>query len=223
MFKPADPISLIAFLTIVAGVLVAYVGGTLKAGASKRQTLIFALGITVWLSILSIVVFAGFIDASSVPSLMMFFMGTNLVGVLLACSSIGRRLSKLPLSFLVAFQGFRLPLELVLHSWARQGVIPETMTWTGCNFDILAGSLALIAAPFVNKFLAVAWAVNIVGFLLLLNVMRVAILSSPLPFAWNASPSLNLVFHVPYFLIAPVCVAGALAGHIILTRKLVKT
>ena len=44
-----------------------------------------------------------------------------------------------PVSLPLAFQGFRLPLELVLHSWVRQGVIPETMTWTGSNWDVFIG------------------------------------------------------------------------------------
>jgi hypothetical protein len=55
-----------------------------------------------------------------------------------------------------------------------------------------------------------------------LNVMRVVVLSSPLPFGWNVSPPLLLAFHLPYALIAPVCVGGALFGHIVLTRALIK-
>ncbi len=43
---------------------------------------------------------------------------------------------------------------------------------------------------------------SLLGICLLLNVSRVAIMSSPVPFV-------------------PVCVGGALAGHVILTRRLV--
>jgi hypothetical protein len=42
----------------------------------------------------------------------------------------------------------------------------------------------------------------------------------PLPFAWGVQPPLQLVMYLPYALIGPVCVAGALAGHVILTRAL---
>jgi len=45
-------------------------------------------------------------------------------------------------------------------------------------------------------------------------------MSAPLSFAWHVSPPLLLPFHFPYFFIVPVCVGGALAGHIILTRAL---
>jgi hypothetical protein len=52
---------------------------------------------------------------------------------------------------------------------------------------------------------------NAAGFLLLLNVMRLAIMSSP---------HLQLMMHLPYAWIGSVCVTGALAGHLILFRKL---
>jgi hypothetical protein len=123
---------------------------------------------------------------------------------------------------LVAFQAFRLPLELVLHRWALEGTIPLTMTWTGDNWDIVSGIVALVAAPFAHRHRVVAWGANVVGIILLLNVIRVALLSSPLPFAWMVTPPLLLALHLPYAWIGPVCVGGALAGHIVLTRALLR-
>ncbi|HLL52759.1 MAG TPA: hypothetical protein VK447_04375, partial [Myxococcaceae bacterium] len=102
----------------------------------------------------------------------------------------------------------------------KQGTIPETMTWSGQNLDIITGAVALLAAPFADKSRAAAWIANVVGAALLLNVARVATLSSPLPFAWDVEPKLRLVEHLPYAWIGSVCVAGALAGHVILTRAL---
>ena len=122
-------------------------------------------------------------------------------------------------------QSFRLPLELILHSWVHQGVIPETMTWTGQYFDILSGIASLILGLLVYKNIcarAMAWLANFIGCILLANVIRVVIMSSPLPFAWHVSPPLQLIFHIPYFLIGPICVSGALAGHIVLTRALLR-
>ena len=155
------------------------------------------------------------------PGLMIFFGLINMTWVALALSSVGRKLAiGIPLSFLVLFQGFRLPLELILHGWAKQGIIPNTMTWTGSNFDIVIGALALGLAPFVGSAKILAWIFNAVGLVLLLNVMRVAVMSSPLPFAWQVNPPLQLAFHLPYALIIPVCIGGALFGHIVLTRAL---
>ena len=67
-----------------------------------------------------------------------------------------------------------------------------------------------------------AWVANLVGFALLLNVMRVAVLAAPVPFGWGQQPPLLLAFHLPYALIGPVCVGGALFGHIVLTRALLR-
>jgi hypothetical protein len=80
--------------------------------------------------------------------------------------------------------------------------------------------VALAAAPFAGRSRAVAWIANVVGSLLLLNVMRVALLSSPVPFGWGVEPPLVIALHLPYAFIGPVCVGGALAGHIVLTRAL---
>ena len=56
---------------------------------------------------------------------------------------------------------------------------------------------------------------------LLLNVLRVALLSTPGPFfSYTDAPPLLLAFHFPTGWIVPVCVGGALAGHVVLTRAL---
>lgn len=53
--------------------------------------------------------------------------------------------------------------------------------------------------------------------------MAVALMSAPVPFGWNVSPPLRVAFHLPYALIGPVCVGGALLGHIVLTRALLRS
>jgi len=53
-------------------------------------------------------------------------------------------------------------------------------------------------------------------------VMRVAVLSSPISFGWPVEPKLELIYHVPYALIIPVCIGGALIGHIALARALLR-
>ena len=214
---PANLPSLLVFVGILIAVVSAIVLGAYYARANPGAV---GLGIVIWLGVLSWVVSLGIFETEP-ARVLPFLAACNLAAVVFALSPIGRRLAMgLPLAALVGFQVFRLPLELVLHSWATQGVIPVTMTWDGSNLDILSGALALIAAPLVSRFRSVAWVFNLVGITLLVNVARVAILSSPLPFAWQVEPPLLLAFHLPYALIVPVCVAGALGGHIVLTRRL---
>jgi hypothetical protein len=225
--KPASALSIVAFLFVVGFVIAAFVAGTYLAArrdsnpASARTTAIrFACGLGAWLLAFSLFVSSGLLEAHLFPLVPLTFVSLNGAAVIYALSSAGRRLAmNLPIQALVGFQAFRLPLELVLHTWAEQGTIPTAMTWTGANFDILSGITACALAPFAAR-RSVAWVANVIGFALLCNVGRVAIFSSPLPFAWDVQPKLLLIAHLPYALIAPVCVAGALAGHIVLTRRL---
>ena len=228
MFHPASPSSVLAFLLICGAVVAAFVRGVwLSARVAGRdpvaRTLWVAGGVIAWLGLAARLVASGWVEAVPVH-LMMFGAGLMLGSVLLGLSPVGNWLaSACTIPWLLAFQGFRLPLEWVLHSWVRQGVIPETMTWTGSNWDVLSGLVALVLAPFARRSIRAAWAGNIIGFLLLLNVGRVAVLSAPVPFGWpDVTPKLQLPFHLPYALIVPVCVGGALIGHIVLTRALLR-
>ncbi len=187
------------------------------------RTLGVAAGLVLWLGLAASLVASGWVGA--VPGrLMVFGSGIMLGSALIGFSRIGQWLAlATSIPRLLAFQGFRLPLELVLHSWVRQGVIPETMTWTGSNWDVLSGIFALALAPLSHRSRLAAWAGNIIGFLLLLNVGRVAVLSAPGPFGRpEIAPKLLLPYHLPYALIVPICVGGALIGHIVLTRALCK-
>lgn len=220
-FVPASLSSILAFLAIVAGVLFAMVGAIHHTYRSFKITAAFALGIGVWLGAQSALVVSGRLSDLPFNGLPVLVGPVLLIWTALALSPVGRRLAAtIPLAVLVGFQSFRLPLELVLHSWFVQGTIPETMTWSGQNWDIISGVAALVCAPVANRFRVSARFANIIGLALLLNVMRVAIWSSPVPFGWNAQPPLLVAFHMPYTLIVPVCVGGALFGHIVLTRAL---
>jgi hypothetical protein len=180
-----------------------------------------AIATLFWLTAILFVVQSRWLQSDQ-RHLLLFAATVNAVSLGVGLSPIGRWLSLLPLPALVAFQGFRLPLELVLHSWVGQGVIPATMTWSGRNWDIISGVVALIAAPFCRRSIAWAWIANGVGLALLANVVRVAVLSSPVTFGWPIEPKLELIYHVPHALIVPVCIGGALLGHIALTRALLR-
>ena len=223
-FTPASPGSVASFIVIVAFVIAAFLAGARRAFAGNlRKTLLAALGLGAWLGLICALVASGRLPRLPLGGLPLFFGGVLLVSSLAALSRLGGRFAAgIPLAALVGFQAFRLPLELVLHEWARQGTIPGTMTWTGQNWDIVAGTVALLAAPLAGRRRGIAWGANLVGLLLLLNVMRVAVMSSPLPFAWGQQPPLLLAWHLPYALIGPVCVGGALFGHLVLTRALLQ-
>ena len=220
-FIPANAPSLAVFAGIVVAVLAALLWAVQLAYRSVKVTGLAATALALWLGGQALLVASGRMTSLPLNGLPFFFGPILVVWTGLALSPVGRQFAaQVPLAALVGFQAFRLPLELVLHSWVAQGTIPGTMTWTGQNWDIISGLTALVCASFATRHRAAARIANIVGFALLLNVMRVAILSSPVPFGWGQQPPLLLAFHLPYALIGPVCVGGALFGHLVLTRAL---
>jgi hypothetical protein len=159
-----------------------------------------------------------------VPGVTVFLVTSLGLALAVSLSPIGAGVAQTtPLWALVLFQTFRLPLELVLHAWAGAGTIPPQMSWSGENLDVITGLVAPIAAfaAYRRPSLGAVIAFDVIGAALLLNVLRVAMLSTPGPlFSYPDAQPLLLAYHVPTSWIVPVCVGGALAGHVVLTRAL---
>jgi hypothetical protein len=215
-FIPADTISLVIFslFCIFMFSLVFYALG--KSSQSTRLRLIFV----VMLSVFGFLVLSGFLERHLFPMVPLIMIGGVLVAVGLSVSPVGREIgAKFSLPLLVGFQSFRFFLELILHHWAKLGTVPETMTWTGQNWDVVSGFLALVSIPFLSRSKILTWVVQWTGFLLLLNVFRVVIYSSPFPFAWQLTHPLQLIFHFPYAFILPLFVMPALVGHLLVFTR----
>jgi hypothetical protein len=225
-FKPADTASVVVFVAMSVVMVIVLVVALRRGGASRRMFLVLGGGLSAFTGIVA----SGALADPPLPAIPIVFVAILGSALAVAWSPVGRRLSATSsLAVLVGFQAFRLPLELVLHHWAEVGTIPGTMTWTGDNLDIIAGAVALVAAPAASLLRdrsrgrwarAFAWVAQIVGVVLLLNVLRVVVMSSPLPFAWGVEPPLQLLGHLPYAWIGPLFVAPAVAAHVITIRRL---
>ena len=158
---------------------------------------------------------------------MVYFMSCNAVTLVLALTSPGRVLAAaLPPAFWLCFQGFRLPLETVLHLWQEAGTIPVQMSWSGQNLDVLSGIVALALGWFWWRRPEARWAGwvgHAVGLALLFNVARIALLSIPSPFRVFEGPPLLLPMHAPYLLVLPFAVCAALFAHIVGIRALLQS
>ena len=150
VFTPASPASLFVFEAVLISILVAlFLGTHIAARKNTLKTVVFVL---VWLGLGTFIVESGILSSSPMPLVPLFLLLMNAAALAFSLSPLGLSLATgLPLQALVGFQGFRLVLELVLHSWAEQGTIPTTMTWSGQNFDIVSGIVALILAPFAVR------------------------------------------------------------------------
>jgi hypothetical protein len=226
VFTPAGGLSVLLFMAVVIGVCIMFIGAVGVVSerlefSVNREVLKASVLALLWLGLGTFLTYTKVFQFRPYPVALAYFSLVLVVSLGVAMSTYGNRLALgLSLSALILFQGFRLPLEVILHQWAEQGTMPYTMTWTGYNFDILAGILALAVAPFANHHKGLAWTFNIIGIILAFNAVYVGVMSSPLPFAWDIEPRLLLLYHIPYFLVMPVCVGGAIAGHVILTKAL---
>ena len=160
------------------------------------------------------------------PPFLVLVMVIVLIAFSVAFSPMGTRLAAfIPLWALVAVQSFRLPLELAMHRMAERGIMPPQMTYTGRNFDIVTGATAIVVAVLLRsgrgrQRLALGW--NLLGLALLLNVVIVAIVSTP-RFAWFGPDRLNVwVAYVPFVWLPAALVLAALAGHLIVFRAIVR-
>jgi len=224
---PVDPGlgSLVAFLGTVAWVVAFAVAAHVTAapeGARRRALGQGLAGATLWLGLSATPTALGwFAPGDPLPAVPLFLGSILGCATALALSPLGWRwATAVPLGALVAFQGFRLPLELVLHHWVEHGVVPPQMTWSGANPDIVSGVLALLLAWPAQRHRGAAWVAWGVGALLLINVVRVVVQSFNTPLQRYDEPVM-LAFAVPTVWIATVCVAGAWAGHLLLLRRLV--
>jgi hypothetical protein len=136
------------------------------------------------------------------PPFALLVLTIVLVGLRVALGPIGRRFAQtLPLWLLIAVQGFRLPLEMAMHGLYERGIMPVQMSYNGRNYDILTGATALVVAVMVYRgALGVRWVKlwNAIGLILLINVVTVAILSTPRVAYFGAARLSTFVTYVPF-------------------------
>jgi hypothetical protein len=228
--------STVAFVAIVLAVVAAFAAAVRVSGRRRgdtsariaRDTWIAVGVLGLYLAVTAAVTASGALrNPGPPPGLMIFFAATNLVAIAVALSRVGTRLvDHLPIHAFLLFQGFRLPLELVLHRWYADGAIPIQMTYEGANVDILSGIGGLLVgwlAYRARASRALIAAYNAMGFGLLLTVAAIAVLSAPLPLRqFHDGPPLLLGLYVPYSWIVPFCVGGALAAHLMTFRWLLR-
>lgn len=161
---------------------------------------------------------------STPPPFALIVLGVLVVSLTLAFSRVGRRIAEqIPLWWLVGVQGFRLPLEIAMHALVARGIMPVQMSYSGRNFDIVTGLTAVIvaalmAAGYGGRRLVFVW--NVMGLALLINVVSMAIASTP-PFRYFGDDRVvTFVTYTPFVWLPAVMVVAALAGHLLIFRAL---
>jgi fructose-specific phosphotransferase system IIC component len=110
-----------------------------------------------------------------------------------------------------------------MHRAYVEGIMPVQMSYSGFNYDILTGITAGALGFWLHRRRVPRWVVaswNLLGFLLLVNVVTIAIVSTPV-FRWFGNERLNVFVTYPPFVWLPaILVPAALMGHILVWRRL---
>lgn len=199
----------------------------LKASGYSKKVFTFIL---IWLVFQGVLGYSAFYQNTSTipPRIFLTFGPTILLFVFLFISKGGQRwIEKLDLKTLTILHVVRIPVELVLYGLFIEKAIPELMTFSGRNFDILAG----ITAPFIyyfgfvkrvlsKKFILI-W--NVLCLALLLNIILNAILSAPLPFQQFAFEQPNVaILYFPFIWLPAVVVPIVMFSHFVAIKRLSK-
>ncbi len=220
-------LTLVVSAVFVAGVAAASRGiGEEDAIVGRRRNLA-ALGIGGWLVVSALVAGSGWLTHfDRLPPPLMIFVGiTGVTSTVLAMSRFGGVLAQgLPVAALVGFHAFRLPLEIILHRLGNENAIPPQMTYNGMNFDVVTGVTAIAVALWaamgtLPRGVLLLW--NLLGLGLLLNIVTIAILSTPVPFrVFMNEPANTIITVAPFIWLPTVLVQFAWMGHILLFRRL---
>jgi hypothetical protein len=194
--------------------------------AARRAGLIALAGVTLWLAVTFAAAASGLLRFGPLPPPITFVLVPMFAGVVaFTRSNLGRRLAAaVPLAALVGFQAFRLPLELIMHRAYSEGLMPVQMSYSGLNYDILTGISALVASALLLIGRMPTWGVKIwnwCGTLLLINVVMIALLSTPTPIRmFEGEPANVWIVDAPFIWLPALFVGYALLGHLLVFRKL---
>ena len=228
----SDPLVL-GFILMSVGLAAMFVWGVSAAWRrsgmpevlTRRAASTAALGAAAWMAVTDMTARSGALrhwDARP-PRFGILVLAIVAIAIALAFGPVGRRLAALPLWVLIGVQAFRWPLELMMHRAYVRGVMPVQMSYSGRNFDIVTGVTAVIVAVLLATRFGgrrLAWIWNVAGFALLLNILTIAVLSTPLV-AYFGERRLNIWIAYPPFVWLPaVMVLVAMTGHLLIFRRL---
>jgi hypothetical protein len=198
--------------------------------APAGQTRIFRktfLALALWIVLLGVLSLNGFFaDFLKLPPRIGLAVMLPLpLVVWIARSKKGLTLLKLlPPQWPIYLQSFRIVVEIALWLAVRDGALPVQLSVEGRNFDIITGLCALPVGYYCYvKKSAPSWvalAYNILGLLLLTNVVVIAVLSMPTPLrVFHNEPANTLLAYFPFIYLPGVLVPLAYTLHVFSLRQ----
>jgi len=213
------------YLLFVAAVYVSARRSGVEPKRAERQTLIAAALAGLWIAATGIAAARGVLHMWGPPTMGPVLIGMLVIAIGVALSPLGGRIvAQIGIAALVGYQAFRIFVELLLHRAYVGGLMPVQMSYAGRNFDIASGVTALALGAWLatgrrSRVLVLLW--NVLGVLLLANIVGVALLSAPTPFrVFMNEPANTFITRVPFVWLPAVMVCAAVMGHALVFRWL---
>jgi len=214
---------LFSLLVLVMAAVV--VGGLRRAGWGSGTVVTVLLA---YLAVPAVLARLGALDRySPLPAPALLLLSGLTVGtVWLVFSRYGAKVAfTIPVASVALLQGFRIPVEWLLHRLYLEGAIPIQMTYSGRNWDIISGVTGLALGWFLRRgrrerrLLVLAW--NVLGLALLVNIVTIAVLATPVPFRqFTDGPANLLPSTFPWVWLPSFLVQLALASRLLVFRQL---
>lgn len=191
----------------------------------KRLIRNYVLYFAIWLGYIFVLSNTGLLDVFSLPPRVPLFI---IVPSIIICIVVTGRpafkeiMAKLPVTFAVYIQSFRILVELLIYGAFVKGIFPQAVTFEGTNFDILVGLSALVVGFLVQRHLIdkkglLVW--NIVS-LCILTLTGYSFISSYYFYDMvNLEQALRFV-RFPYLLLPSVLLPFAMFYHTLSIRQL---
>lgn len=189
----------------------------------------YYMGITAWFVFISTLAALGvFVDFTAIPPKLPFalVLPIFILIFILRSKNLDSILSQIPPQWFLNIQFFRFFVEILLWFLFLDHVLPERMTFEGYNWDIIAGVTGPLFAYICfgnqqhKKWLAIIW--NILGLLLLLNIVSIALMTMPTPLQVFQEDN-TIVGTFPIVLLPTILVPIAYYMHIFSLKQLLKT
>jgi hypothetical protein len=214
------------FILSVICLIIFYRGFYKVLSAAARKKL-FASAVLIggfWFILIGVLANIGFFNHFGLPPrpAIAILPPVIIFSFLIFSGKTDRLLAVTPVNWLIGFQMFRIVVELLLWQAVKEGNLPVQMSFEGYNYDILSGILAIPAILFIkNRYKpGVHLLYNIIGLLLLFNIIIVAVLSMPTPFRYFMNePSAGVVGSFPFIYLPTMLVVMALCFHLLSFRQ----
>ena len=212
-------------LLFVRAVYLSSIRSESGSSTAVRSSIVAALFATAWCALTALLAARGLLRMWGPPTMGLVLVPMLVIAFGIALSQLGRRIvATIPVAWLVGYQAFRVPVEVLLHRAYVEGLMPVQMSWSGRNFDVVTGVSALLLGAWLatgrrSRLVVMLW--NTMGLALLLNVVAIALLSAPTPFrVFTNEPANVWITRAPWVWLPATMVLAALAGHLLVYRWL---